>query len=59
MSGYEDILCIGNDVNHMAYSQSIELQGIAVTPLLREACVAFHQNTNVTSMKGLILGLLS
>lgn len=24
MSRYEDIFCIGNDVSHMAYSQSIE-----------------------------------
>lgn len=42
MSGYEDILCIGNDVNHMAYSQSIELQVMAVTTLLGDACVTFH-----------------
>lgn len=42
MSGYEDILCIGNDVNHMAYSPSIELQAMAVTTLLRDACVGFH-----------------
>lgn len=39
MSGYEDIFCIGNDVNHMAYSQSIELQTMAVPTLLRDAYV--------------------
>lgn len=55
MSGYEDILCIGNDVNHMAYSQPIELQVKAVTTLLRDACVALHSFTNVTFMKGLQL----
>lgn len=53
MSGYEDILCIGNDANHMAYSQSIELQGKAVTTLLRDACVPFHSFTKVAFMKGL------
>lgn len=37
MSGYEDIFCIGNDGNHMAYSQSIELQTMAVPTLSRDA----------------------
>lgn len=39
MSGYEDIFCIRNDVNHMAYSPSIELQTMAVPTLLGDAYV--------------------
>lgn len=37
MSGYEDIFCTGNDVNHMACSQSIELQTMAIPTLLGDA----------------------
>lgn len=40
MSGYEDIFCIGNDMKHMAYSQSIALQTMTVPTLLRDAYVA-------------------
>lgn len=39
LSGYEDIFCIENDANHMAYSQSIELQTMAVPILLGDAYV--------------------
>ena len=39
MSGYEDIFYIGNDVNHMAYSPSSELQTMAVPTLLGDAYV--------------------
>jgi hypothetical protein len=42
MSGYEGIFCIRNDVNHMACSQPIELQTMAVPTLLRDAYVVFH-----------------